>query len=154
MDLYKISLVILANLIPTLEQLGGIPLGISLGLNPLLTLLVCLCVNSLLFFPVYFGLEFFYEKFFSKIKLFRKYLKKVRREGKPYVEKYGVLGITLYISLPSPFTGTYTGSMLAWLLDLDWKKGFIAIFLGSLIGNLIILGSTLGIFEAIKLLIR
>ena len=144
-------LVVIANLMPSLEQVGGIPLGIALGLNPIYSLLLSLAVNSLLFFPVYFSLKFFYDSVFSKIKLFEKYLEKVRRKGKPYVDKYGILGLTLFISLPTPLTGTYTASVLSWFMDLDWKKSSFAIFLGSLMGGLIILGTTLGFIELLKL---
>lgn len=143
--------VIIANLMPTLEQIGGIPLGIALGLNPIYSLLVSLTVNCLLFFPVYFGLELFYENIFSKIGLFKKYLERSRKRGKPFVDKYGILGLTLFISLPTPFTGTYTASMLSWLLDLDWKRSSLAIFVGSLIGGIIILGTTLGFLELLKI---
>jgi uncharacterized membrane protein len=150
----KIFLVILANLLPVSEQLGGIPLGLSLGLDPLTTLFVSLLVNVSLFFPVYFALKFFYTAFLSKIKIFNLYLRRVWKKGKPYVDKYGVIGLTLFICLPSPLTGTYTGTILAWLLGLDWKKAFLAIFLGSLIGGVIILSSALGflriVFPAIK----
>lgn len=148
----KIALVVLANLLPTLEQVGAIPLGLSLGLDPFTTFFVSLLINSSLFFPIFFGLKIFYDVFFSKMKIFNKYLKTVRKKGKPYVDKYGTIGVTLFISLPSPLTGTYTGAMLAWLLDLDWKKGFLAIFLGSLIGGVIILASSLGLLTAIKLI--
>jgi uncharacterized membrane protein len=148
----KILLLIFANLLPISEQLGGIPLGLSLGINPLVVLLVSLAVNVSLFFPVYFALQAFYNNFLCKIKLLNKYLKRVWKKGKPYVDKYGVIGITLFICLPSPLTGTYTGTLLAWLLGLDWKKSFLAILLGSLMGGALILLSSLGLLGAIKLL--
>ena len=146
------GMVIIANLLPSLEQVGGIPIGLALGLDPIYTLLISLSVNCLLFFPVYFGLKLFYNKIFSRIKLFNKYLEKVRKKGKPYVDKYGILGLTLFISLPTPLTGTYTASILSWFLDLDWKRSFVAIAIGSTIGGLIILGSSLGILNILKII--
>jgi uncharacterized membrane protein len=146
------GMVIIANLLPSLEQVGGIPIGLALGLDPIYTLLISLSVNCLLFFPVYFGLKLFYNKIFSRIKLFNKYLEKVRKKGKPYVDKYGILGLTVFISLPTPLTGTYTASILSWFLDLDWKRSFVAIAIGSTIGGLIILGSSLGILNILKLI--
>jgi len=145
------GMVIIANLLPTLEQVGGIPIGLALGLDPFYTLLVSLSVNCILFFPVYFGLKLFYDKIFSRIRLFNKYLEKVRNKGKPYVDKYGILGLTVFISLPTPLTGTYTASILSWFLNLDWKKSFIAIAIGSTIGGLIILAGSLGILNILKL---
>jgi len=81
--------------------------------------------------------------------LIRKYIEKAREKGKPYVEKYGIIGITLLMLLPSPFSGTYTASILSWFLGLDWKKSFIAVFLGSFIGGIIVLFISLGIIKLI-----
>jgi len=145
-------LLVLANLVPTIEQVGAIPLGLSLGLDPISTLSISLLVNCMLFFPVFFGLELFYDSFLSRLKIFRKYLDGIRKRGKPYVDKYGVMGITLFISLPSPLTGTYTGAMLSWVLGMDWRKAFLAICLGSLIGGIIVLLSSLGILTLFGIL--
>jgi uncharacterized membrane protein len=150
--LEKIMLVIIANLSPISEQIGGISLGLSLGLDPITVLLISLTINCLLFFPIYFGLRLLYNKFFSKIKLFEKYLERVRKKGKPYVDKYGFFGLTLFIALPTPLTGTYTASILSWFLDLDWKRSFLAIAVGSFIGALVIFFGYFGIFNFLKIL--
>jgi len=147
----KTGLLILANFLPTLEQAGGIPLGIFLGLDPIYTLLVSLSVNCFIFFPILLFLRFFHDSILSRIKLFNKYLLRVRKKGKPYIDKYGIFGLTLFISLPSPLTGTYTATILSWFLDLDWRKSFIAIVIGSIIGGLIILAASVGLFGFFKL---
>ena len=148
-------MVILANISPLAEQVGGIPLGILvLQLDPIYTLLVSLTVNCLLFFPVYFGLKFFYKGLISRIKLFNKYLERVRRRGKPYIDKYGIVGLTLFISLPTPLTGTYTASILSWFLGLDWKRSFVAIAIGSTIGGIIILLGSIGFLNILKLFLN
>jgi uncharacterized membrane protein len=154
MSLNPVIAVALANLLPATEQIGGIPLGLSLGLDPVTVLVTSLIVNFSLFFPVYFGLELLYEKVFSKIGILERYFERVRKKGKPYVDKYGVLGLTLFIALPMPLTGTYTASMLSWFLDLDWKKSFLAIVAGSTIGALVILFGYLGIFNFLKLILN
>ncbi len=148
-----IWIVAFLNLLPTTEQIGGITVGLALGLNPLLVLFVSLTINCVLFFPVYFGLEAFHERALSKIKLLKRYLERMRKKAKPYVDKYGVLGLTLFIALPTPLTGTYTVSALSWFLGLDWKRSFLAIILGSSIGALIIFLSYFGVFYALKALI-
>jgi uncharacterized membrane protein len=150
--LQNIFLVIIANFIPTTEQIGGITLGLSLGLDPLTTLIASLTVNCLLFFPIYFGLKLLYDKIFSRIKLFQKYLERTQKKGKPYIDKYGVLGLTVFVALPSPLTGTYTASLLAWLMNLDWKKSFLAIAIGSFIGALVIFFGYFGILNFLKIL--
>jgi len=150
--LQNILLVIIANFVPTTEQIGGITLGLSLGLDPVTVLVTSLTVNCLLFFPIYFGLKLLYKKVFSKIKLFEKYLERVRTKGKSYIDKYGVLGLTVFVALPSPLTGTYTASILAWFMNLDWKKSFLAISVGSIIGALVIFFGYLGIFNFLKII--
>jgi len=152
--LQKILLVIVANFLPTTEQIGGIALGLSLGLDPLSVLLTSLTVNCLLFFPIYFGLKFLYKKLFKRIKLFERYLERIRKKGKPYVDKYGPWGLIFFIALPSPLTGTYTGSILAWFLDLDWKKSFVAIAIGSTIGALVIFFGYMGIWNLLKIIFK
>lgn len=145
----KTALLILTNLIPGVEQVGGIPLGLSLGLDPTFTFCISVLTNSLLFFPIFFALELFYWKLFSKIDLIRRYIEKAREKGKPYVEKYGIVGITFLMLLPSPFSGTYTASILSWFLGLNWKKSFIAIFIGSFIGGIFVLFISFGIIKLI-----
>jgi uncharacterized membrane protein len=150
----KTAMVILANLLPTTEQIGGITLGLALGLDPLTVLITSLLVNCLLFFPVYFGLKLFYDRFLNKIGLFERYLERVRKKGKPYIDKYGVLGLTLFVALPTPLTGTYTASILSWFLDLDWKRSFVAIVIGSTIGALVIFFGYLGIFNFLRIIFK
>lgn len=139
MNQYAIGLVILANLSPAGEQLAGIPLGLFLGLDPYTTFFVSLAVNCFLFFPVYFALKYFYKSRLSKIRAFNTYMEKSRQKVKPYMDKYGVYGLTFVLSLPGPFTGTYTATMVSWYFGLDWRKAFVAIFVGSAVGGLLIL---------------
>lgn len=149
--LNEILMIIAANMLPTSEQIGGIILGITLGLNPLLVFLISIAINCLLFFPVYFGLKLLYNKVFSRMKIFQKYLERVRTKGKPYIDKYGFFGLTLFIALPTPLTGTYTASILAWFLNLEWKKSFFAILVGSVIGAIVIFIGYYGLFNILKI---
>lgn len=152
--LYEVGMVVIANLLPSIEQVGAIPLGLYLGLSPSETFFISLLVNVLLFFPVFFLLKFFYDNLFSKIGIFRKYLERVRRKGKPYIDKYGTIGLAALLCLPTPLSGTYTASILSWLLDLDWRKAVLAIFIGSFVGGLIILAGSLGLLTAIGWLFK
>ena len=139
MDTYAIGMVILANLSPAGEQLVGIPAGLLLGLDPYTTFFISLTVNCLLFFPIYLALKYFYKGVLSKIGPFNSYLEKSRNKVKPYMDKYGVYGLTFVLALPGPLTGTYTATMVSWYFGLDWKKAFLAVFVGSAIGGLLIL---------------
>jgi len=143
--LEKIVIVILATSLPLIELNGGIPLGLAMGLEPQMTLILIILINTIIFFPVLLALNFLYDSLFSKIDLFKIYLDKLRKRGKPYVDKYGLIGLTLFMALPTPLSGVYTGTLLCWVLNMNWKKSFFAIFLGVLINGLIVLGLSLGI---------
>jgi len=141
----EIALTLLATISPISELRGGIPLGISLGLDPLFTFFIAVIANALIFFPVFFALRLFYDKLLYRIPLFDKYLENLRKRGKPKVEKYGFWGLTLFVAIPLPITGAYTGTILAWLLGMDWKKAFPAVGLGVVVAGVVVLLITLGI---------
>jgi uncharacterized membrane protein len=143
----EIAWVLLTTVLPISELRGGIPLGISLGLDPLFTFFIAVIANALIFFPIFFALRLFYDKLLSRIPLFNKYLDNLRKRGKPKVEKYGFWGLTLFVAIPLPITGAYTGTILAWLLGMDWKKAFPAVGLGVIVAGVVVLLITLGIIS-------
>jgi len=141
---HKIALVLLVTISPISELRGGIPLGISLGLDPLLTFCIAVITNAILFFPVLLVLKLFYDGILSRFQIFNRYLDSVRRKGKPKVDKYGSLALALFVAIPLPVTGVYTASILSWLLSMDWRKAFPAIALGVIVAGIIVILITLG----------
>jgi uncharacterized membrane protein len=138
--------VLLATVSPISELRGGIPLGIlKYELDPLLTFFIAVVANALIFFPVFFALRLFYDKVLFRIPLFNKYLDSLRERGKPKVDKYGFWGLALFVAVPLPLTGAYTGTILAWLLDMNWKKAFPAVGLGVVVAGVVVLLITLGV---------
>jgi len=140
----EIALTLLITISPISELRGGIPLGISLGLDPLFTFFAAIIANTLIFFPAFFALHLFYDKVLYRIPLFDKYLGNLRKRGEPIVKKYGFWGLTLFVAIPLPITGAYTGTILAWLVNMDWKKAFPAVGLGVIIAGVVVLLITLG----------
>ncbi len=134
---------ILVTVVPWIELRGAIPLAIARG--EFSSIPIILIVNSLLFFPTYFVLEFFYENFLSRFKFVRRKLESTRKKGKPYVDKFGILGLAIFIGIPLPGSGVYTGSMLAWILGIDWKKGFAASVMGVIIAATVVTLLSLGL---------
>jgi len=143
----EIALTLLTTVLPISELRGGIPLGISLGLDPLFTFFMAIIANALIFFPLFFALRLFYDKVLSRIPLFDKYLDSVRKRGKPKVDKYGFWGLALFVAIPLPVTGVYTGTALTWLLGMDWKKAFPAVGLGVIVAGVVVLLITLGVIR-------
>jgi uncharacterized membrane protein len=140
----EIALVLLACVSPISELRVGIPLGIlHYGLDPLLIFSIAVVANALVFFPIFLILHLFYDKLLYRIPLFDRYLANLRRRGKPTVDKYGFWGLFAFVAVPLPFTGAYTGTILAWLLGMHWKKAFPSLALGVLAAGGIILLMTL-----------
>jgi uncharacterized membrane protein len=151
----EIVWVLLYSILPISELRGGIPIGIlRYGLDPLPTFFVAVIANALIFFPIFFALHLFYDKVLFRIPLFNKYLDNLRKRGKPKVEKYSFWGLTLFVAIPLPITGAYTGTILAWLLGMDWKKAFPAIGIGVVIAGIIVLLGTLGVIEVFNIFIK
>lgn len=149
-----IALTLLFTMLPVIELRGGIPLGISLGLDPVFTLFIAVIANGLMFFPIFFGLCLFYDRLLSRIPLFDRYLDSVRRRGQPKVDKYGFWGLLFFVAIPLPITGVYTATSLAWLLEIDRRKAFIPIAIGVVIAGVIVLLATLGVVEAFRIFVR
>ena len=68
---------------------------------------------------------------------FVKWLEKKVSSKRGQIDKYGYLGLILFVGIPLPGTGAWTGSLLAVMLGLDRKKSFICIILGVLIASVI-----------------
>jgi uncharacterized membrane protein len=144
----KITQVLLATVLPISELRGGMWLGIvTFGLDPLLIFSVAVITNILIFFLIFFVLRLFYDKVLYHIPLFDKYLDNLRKRGKPKVDKYGFWGLFLFVAIPLPLTGVYTGTILAWLLGMDWRKAFPAVAFGVLIAGGIVLLITFGVIN-------
>ncbi len=152
--LLKILALVLVTFIPLLELRASIPLGIlsggtkifgltlqGFGLNFILVFIVCVISNIILGILVYFFLDKFVKHLIG-FRLFAKYynrkLKKTQRKIEPYVRKYGTFGVSLFIGLPLPGSGSYTGALGAYLLGLDYKKFIIANIIGVVIAGIIV----------------
>ncbi|MDD6878660.1 MAG: small multi-drug export protein [bacterium] len=138
---------------PILELRGGIIAGRALGLTPLYTLIICLIGNLI---PVPFILilikAIINKMRNSKIKLFKGIVswtdKKVQK-NKATIERYGFWGLVLFVGVPLPGTGAWTGCLVAAMLDIDKKKAFLATIVGVLMAGTIISLLSIGIFDFI-----
>ena len=74
--------------------------------------------------------------------------KKVEK-NKQSIERYGYFGLTLFVGIPLPGTGAFTGCLIASVLDMDKKKSFLAIVLGVLMASVIMMVISFGLLKAI-----
>jgi uncharacterized membrane protein len=139
--------IIIFSLLPISELRGSIPIGLSSGL-PLSLVFPIAVLSNILVFPIFYLFLTFVHKLLMKVKLYRKtfdyFLERTRRRVGPKVEKYGYLGLTLFVAIPLPVTGAYTGTLGAWFFKMRKRKSFFAVLLGVIIAGLIV--STVSVF--------
>lgn len=99
--------------------------------------------------PIPFILLFFHyaEKFLRNYKFWTKIMDwlfaKTRRRADAKIRKYEHLGLLLFVAIPLPFTGAWTGALIAYLFDLKFTKSLITIFVGIIIAAAIMITVTL-----------
>ena len=131
---------------PISELRGAIPWAILKHHFPWYYAFLLAVFGNLL--PVPFILLFLdsASRLLSKIGIFEKMLhwlfERTRRRGK-IVTRYGWIGLALFVAIPLPITGAWTGSLVAVLFGLKFKHAFLSIFIGILIAGTIVTCATL-----------
>ncbi|MFH1721459.1 MAG: small multi-drug export protein [Candidatus Altiarchaeota archaeon] len=125
------------TVVPYIELRGAIPYGIAVGLNPLSVFLVSTFINVLIIYPAFIFLDWFFH-LMEKIPVFSKAINKTRTKAKPYVEKYGMVGLGLFVAVPLPGTGAYSGALAAHIFGVKNKKALFAIAVGVLIAGILV----------------
>ncbi|MBW3013876.1 small multi-drug export protein [Candidatus Woesearchaeota archaeon] len=126
---------------PVFELRAGIPVAIAAGYGAWFAFLVCSLVNLIAIPICYIFLETFH-KIFYRVPLYRrlfdKYVEKLRRRSHKYMEKWGDYAIILFVALPIPGSGAYTGVLLSWLLGIKKRHMFLAVMIGVFIAGAIV----------------
>ncbi len=136
------------TIIPWIELRGSIPYGIGMGFDKWFVFLFALALNIIIIPIIYFGLEIFYKGFFSKFKICRTLIERVRKKGEKYIHKYGVLGLIIFVGIPLPGTGAYSGTILAWLLGMRKREAFTSIAIGVSIAAVLVTLFSIGFFNS------
>ncbi|MBO8158224.1 small multi-drug export protein [Thermosyntropha sp.] len=141
MDYKVIATVFFSSMLPIVELRGGIPLGIALGMSYLEAAGLCIIGSTLIVPVVFFAVRPIFNFFLSR-NLFEhrinNFIERTLRKSSK-VKKYGFWGLFLFVGIPLPGTGAWTGTLLAILLDIRFKSTFFAVLLGNILASLIIL---------------
>ena len=138
-------LVFFVSMVPVVELRGAIPIGLGLGLPVLPTYVICVLGNMLPVPVIYL--------FARKVlvwgadkpvigKFFSWCLEKGEKGGKKLQEKAGrglFIALLLFVGIPLPGTGAWTGTLAASILDMDFKSTIIAVMLGVLLAGIIMM---------------
>ncbi len=133
---------IILTFMPFLELRASIPFGVfASNIHWFWIFVICSLTNIILAFFVYAFVNYI-MKFFLKVKFINKIYEKIversQRKVKPYVDKYGTIGLAIFIGIPLPGSGVYTGGLGAYLLGFKFKDYIIASIIGVLIAGTIV----------------
>lgn len=138
----------LVSMVPVVELRGGIPYGVAAGLPVWLAYIAAFIGNLL---PVPFILVYI-RQIFKWIRrhmprlnhLIDKLEKKAHLKGAT-MQKYQYLGLAIFVAIPLPGTGAWTGALAAAFLDMRMKKAFPAAVLGVAVAGFLISILTYGV---------
>lgn len=154
----KYLLAFFVSMIPLIELRGGVPIAIGLGIDFVPALLVCIIGNMI---PVPF-IYFFARKvlMWGKDKpyignFFTYCIEKGERGGEKLTAKAGKGGLfvalMLFVGIPLPGTGAWTGTLAASFLNMGIKETSLAVSLGVVLAGLIMATASTGVFSIIGL---
>lgn len=139
-------------MVPVLELRGAIPYGAANGLDIVSAVIISVIGNMI---PIPFIL-IFVRSIFNWMKRKNAFLGKIaerfekKAEGKKEeVLKYEFWGLAIFVAIPLPGTGAWTGALVAAMLDMQLKRALPSIFIGVLIAGIIIGLTTAGVVAGI-----
>lgn len=142
---------IFISLTPWLELRGSIPIGIALGMNPLYVFTICTLTNIVVIPLVWIFLTYavpFFLKIDTLNRLYQKYVVSALKRYEKY-RKWEEVGLAIFVGIPLPFTGVWTGTLIAYLLNLNKKEGFLSIAMGAVMAGVIVTALSVGVLKLI-----
>ncbi|MCR4676703.1 MAG: small multi-drug export protein [Sphaerochaetaceae bacterium] len=137
--IYLISAIL--SFIPISELRGGIPYAYLNGVPIIYAYLLCVLVNALVAPFFFFFLETIHKAMYRLSwyrKFFDKSVARARKKVGEKIQKYGMAGLMVFVAIPLPITGAWTGALGAWVMGLDKKKSSLFIALGVMISGIIV----------------
>ncbi len=155
----QLILASILSVLPISELRGGLPLALNYAVknnvSVWLVFFLILALNILIIFFIFMFLDFLHSEF-MKLGFYRKtfnfFLERTRKKAKKIeagMEKYGYLALTLFVAVPLPATGAWTGCLIAWILGLERKKSILAISGGVIIAGILIFLASMGVINLI-----
>ena len=147
--------VFLTAMAPVVELRGAIPLGVALGL-PVWEAFLWAVLGNLLVVPLLLAvlpwLIALMERFPLFARLWEAVESRVRLRGEDKVQRYGALGLFLFVAVPLPGTGAWTGSVLAVVLGVRKRYALPAIAAGVLTAGVLVALASAGVIKGVSFL--
>ncbi|MDT4763383.1 small multi-drug export protein [Sphaerochaeta sp. PS] len=142
MEISTLFFSILLSLLPISELRGGIPYAFFNGVSLLVAAPLCILANALVAPIAYTFLatahKLLHARWLWYASFFDRFVAKAQKRVYPKVSKYGYWGILLFVAVPLPITGAWTGTLGSWILGLDKRKTMMAVFGGVVVSGLIV----------------
>ncbi|GBE19985.1 putative small multi-drug export protein [archaeon BMS3Abin17] len=158
MDL-KLLYALILTIMPVTELRVGLPLAILYAIENNISIALIfslvLLLNILVIFFIFYFLDNLHHIFMNSEyyrRIFEAYLKRFRKRVDKFEKKHeslGFLALILFVAVPLPGTGAWTGCLVSWLLGLNRKKSILSIAIGVTIAGILILLGTLGFISLI-----
>lgn len=133
--------------LPVSELRWAVPYGIIIAKMPWLEVAVFAFLGNVLAVPAVFAFLEFLHKRFLHIGAYRtafdRFMERTRVKAKPHIDRWGYLGLAVFVAVPLPFTGAYTGALAAWFFGMSKWKAFIAIAIGVAVACVIVTAAVL-----------
>jgi len=153
MPFIKETIVFAISMCPILELRGGLIAASLLGMDPVVSYIVCIIGNiipiPLILWLINKILNWMRNNKNKKINSVAKWLDTKVEKHKGQIEKYGYWGLVLFVGIPLPGTGAWTGCLIASVLEMDKKKSFLAALLGVFIASVIMMLLSFGLLSNI-----
>ncbi|MEM1619560.1 MAG: small multi-drug export protein [Fervidicoccaceae archaeon] len=137
--------ILLLSLAPGFEGRYAVLTALAMGLEPAAALLLASLGTAVLALALPVSLDrleraILRRKRLNSIgRLYEKYVESTRRRISPYVNRYGPLGLALFVALPLPLTGLWSGAIAASVLGMDRARAALALLTGGLAAELVVL---------------
>lgn len=136
-------IVMLVSMLPVAELRGGIPLGILFLGMPWWTVYILAVVANIAVVPVIWWVLGPVERLLRHIGFMDRFLtwlfERTRRKSTKHIEAYEELGVFLFVAVPLPGTGAWTGALIAYLFDLPRRKTLFVIAAAVAVAGLLVL---------------
>jgi uncharacterized membrane protein len=157
----QIILALILSFLPISELRGGLPVAINYALNNNISIMpiffIVVLTNIAAVFFVFFFLDFLHKRLMGITaykRTFNFFLERTRKKAdklKKDMAIYGFFALMIFVAIPLPATGAWTGCLIAWVLGLDRKASIISISAGVLIAGIIMLIGTFGFINLLRL---
>jgi uncharacterized membrane protein len=150
-EIGKMLITFVVSMLPVVELRGAIPIGVAMGLSPVTAAVISIAGNIL---PVPFIIIFIRRIFAWMQKKSPRLARLAEKLESKALSKGGalykgeIIGLAIFVAIPLPGTGAWTGALIAAILGMRLKTALPAIAAGVLVAGLIIFGLTYG-FTAI-----